>query len=602
MTAGAQLTARAGPVFRSILLAAAAPAAGVAIAWVMLTNSVRRATWVEVALVLAVGWSFVASGLIAWRHRPENRIGPVMVLTGFLRLVGALKWSQDPFLFTLGHALEPAYLAGVALILLAFPSGRLGNRSGRWLFAAAVLAAVVLNVAWLVLGGHNPQMCVGCPDQVVIELARMPGAAYAVEFAQYILGALVAVFSFAVLLRRWQAASPRLRSVIAPVLWVGTAVFGVLVLWVMDLLLAQRPLDTSLIHRLLRHGSAPDLLLELVVASVAFAFLLGLLRTRLAHSAVADLVIELGTTPPPGELRAALARALRDPSLVVAYWLPDARRYVDFRAQPVRLPDERDGRSVSMVERDGRRIAALMHDAALDEDPQLIESVTAAAALALENERLQAELRAHLKELAASRARIVEAAQAERQRIERDLHDGTQQRLVSIAMTLGLTESKLPADPGAAQTLLSEARAGLSEALQELRELSRGIHPAVLTERGLIDALRELIDRTQVPVDLDVALPERLPGRVETAAYYFVAEALTNITKHAQAATVSIRVAKVDGRALVQVRDDGRGGAEPRAGTGLRGLRDRVEALGGLLTVTSPPGQGTVLTAEIPCA
>ncbi|HET7009597.1 MAG TPA: sensor histidine kinase [Anaerolineales bacterium] len=588
-------------IIRSILLSTAALAAGVAVARVMLTNSVRHATWVEVALVLALGWSFIASGLIAWRYRPENRIGPVMILTGVLRFVGALRWSQDPFLFTVGHTLEAAYLAGVAFILLAFPSGRLESTSGRWLFAAAVFPSVVLNVTWLALGGHDPQVCVGCPRNVLIELTQLPAIAYAVEIVQYILGALVAVFSFAVLLRRWRAAGPRLRFVIAPVLWVGAGAFGVFLLWLTNLFRAGVPLGAHLIHLLLRHGSAPDLLLDVVVALVAFAFLLGLLRTRLAHSAVADLVIELGTTPAPGELRAALGRALRDPSLEVAYWLADAGRYVDSRGQPVRLPDQKDGRSVTLVQRDGRMIAALVHDSALDEDQQLIESVGAAAALALENEQLQAELRARLDELAASRARIVEAAQAERQRIERDLHDGTQQRLVSLAMTLGLAEAKFAADPGAAQAYVREARSGLSEALQELRELSRGIHPAILTERGLREALGELIDRTRVPVALDVSLSERLPERVETAAYYLVSEALTNITKYAEATSVSVRVARINGRALIQVRDDGKGGAELSRGTGLRGLRDRVEALGGRLTLASPPGQGTVLKAEIPC-
>jgi signal transduction histidine kinase len=169
-------------------------------------------------------------------------------------------------------------------------------------------------------------------------------------------------------------------------------------------------------------------------------------------------------------------------------------------------------------------------------------------------------------------------------------------------MTLGLAESKFPAEPEAARTLLREARARLSEALQELRELSRGIHPAILTERGLHEALAELTDRTLVPVALDVTLSERLPERVEAAAYYLVSEALTNITKYAEATSVSVHVARADGRALIQVRDNGKGGAEANRGTGLRGLRDRVEALGGQLTLASPTGEGTVLKAEIPCA
>jgi signal transduction histidine kinase len=227
--------------------------------------------------------------------------------------------------------------------------------------------------------------------------------------------------------------------------------------------------------------------------------------------------------------------------------------------------------------------------------------VGAAAALALENERLQAELRAHLEELTASRTRILEAAQAERRRIERDLHDGTQQRLVSVAMTLGLADSRLSVDPESAQTILRDARAGISEALEDLRQLSRGIHPGILTERGLGPALDELTRSSHLPVELTVSLPERLPDRVEIAAYFFVSEALTNVAKYADATTVRVCVERVDDRAVIRVADDGAGGADPSRGSGLRGLRDRVEALGGRFSLTGPPEKGTVVAAEIPC-
>jgi signal transduction histidine kinase len=238
----------------------------------------------------------------------------------------------------------------------------------------------------------------------------------------------------------------------------------------------------------------------------------------------------------------------------------------------------------------------------LREDEQLVESVCAAAGLAMENERLQAQLRSRLEELSASRTRILEAAQAERRRIERDLHDGSQQRLVSVAMTLGLVDSKLGSDPDRAHTYLSEARTGLSEALEDLRELSSGIHPGILTERGLAPALDELAARAHLPVQLVVSLPGRLPDKVETAAYFVVSEALTNVGKHAPAATVRVGVDLVGGRLVIEVQDDGAGGADPSRGSGLNGLRDRVEALGGHLTLQSPPGAGTQLEVEIPCA
>jgi signal transduction histidine kinase len=328
------------------------------------------------------------------------------------------------------------------------------------------------------------------------------------------------------------------------------------------------------------------------------AFLIGLLRTRLARGAVAELVVELGGPLEPGTLRAALARALRDPSLTVAYWLQDGERFVDADGRAVALP--RTG--VTEVRREGRLIAALVHDPALDDEPELVASAGAAAGLALENERLQADLRARLEELRASRTRIVEAAQDERRRIERDLHDGTQQRLVSIAMTLGLADARLERDPAAVRPLLDQARAALSDALAELRGLSQGIHPGILTERGLRAALEELAYGARLPLELDVGLSERLPERVEAAAYYVVSEALTNIVKHACATTVRVQVTRIDGAAMIEVADDGIGGADDTRGTGLRGLYDRVDALGGRLHVESPTGGGTVVQARIPCA
>jgi signal transduction histidine kinase len=222
--------------------------------------------------------------------------------------------------------------------------------------------------------------------------------------------------------------------------------------------------------------------------------------------------------------------------------------------------------------------------------------------LALENERLQAELRARLVELQASRARLVQATDAERRRIERDLHDGTQQRLVSIAMSLGLLESKLPVEATAAQPIVRESREALALALKELRELSHGIRPPLLSERGLPTALDDLCSRAALPTELELALDQRLPDQIESAAYFFASEALTNAAKHSHASNVRIAVS-FDGQALsVEVADDGIGAAAANGGSGLRGLTDRIEALGGRLSLSSPPGRGTTIRAEIPCA
>src|SRR5262249_37038369 len=259
-------------------------------------------------------------------------------------------------------------------------------------------------------------------------------------------------------------------------------------------------------------------------------------------------------------------------------------------------------RMATFVERPGQPVAVLLHDPALEHNGELVQSVCAAAALTLENERLQAELRARLNELQASRSRLVEATDSERRRLERDLHDGTQQRLVSIAMSLGLLEARLPVEPQALRPLVHETRQALALALEELRELTQGIQPALLTERGLAAALEDLARRAALPTHVSVEIPERLPEQVESAAYFLVSEGLANAIKHSHAGEVRVSAVSAGGRLTVTVVDDGIGGATSGGGSGLRGLADRVEALGGSLTVSSPPGRGTTLRAELPCA
>jgi signal transduction histidine kinase len=346
-------------------------------------------------------------------------------------------------------------------------------------------------------------------------------------------------------------------------------------------------------------GSVLLWLTDVSYAAIPVAFLVGLLRMRLHRGAVAGLVVELGSLPSPVRLRAAIARCLGDRSLGLAFWLPGEGRYVDADGEPVD-PVAGSGQAVTVLEHDGKRLAALVHDRALLDEPELLDAVGAAAGLALQNARLQAELRAQLVEVRASRARIVAAGDAERRRLERDLHDGAQQRLLGIRLALQLARGRLADDGAAVEALLVEADVEVVGALAELRALARGIHPAILTEEGLAPALAGLARRAPVPVEVRVC-GERLPAAVEATAYFVAAEALANIVKHAQASCASVQVARNNGRLAVAVADDGHGGADP-AGTGLRGLRDRVEALDGQLHVDSPPGGGTRIRAEIPCA
>jgi signal transduction histidine kinase len=251
------------------------------------------------------------------------------------------------------------------------------------------------------------------------------------------------------------------------------------------------------------------------------------------------------------------------------------------------------------LEGDGGRLAALIHDPTLLDDPALIDAVGAAASLALENARLQAELRTQLNEVRASRARIVEAGDAERRRIERDLHDGAQQRLLGIRLALQLVRGRLADGGTALDGLLTEADGEVVSALDELRALARGIHPALLTDEGLDAALAALARRLPLPVELHLC-HGRLPPLVEATAYFVASEALANVVKHAHASRATIDISRTNGCVAIEVRDDGVGGADP-AGAGLDGLRDRVEAVDGRLRVHSVPGHGTLVTAAIPC-
>jgi signal transduction histidine kinase len=330
------------------------------------------------------------------------------------------------------------------------------------------------------------------------------------------------------------------------------------------------------------------------------AFLSGLLTSRLARSDVGDLLVELRGEPDPSELRDALARALRDPSLSLAFWLPEFGAWADADGKEVLLPEPESGRGATLIEREGRPVAALVHDPFLDDEQELLDAVSAAAGIALENARLQAELRARLEELHESRARVLTAGQEERRRLERNLHDGAQQRLISLSLDLKRLERQLGDDPDA-RAEIDQARREIATSLDELRTIARGLHPAVVSGHGLRVALDTLIAKAPVPVSLTTELDDRLDESVEVAAYYVVSESLANVGKHAQAKAATVSVERENGSLVVEVTDDGVGGADAEQGSGLRGLADRVEAHGGRLRVWTPRGGGTRVRAEIPC-
>jgi Histidine kinase/Histidine kinase-, DNA gyrase B-, and HSP90-like ATPase len=550
-------------------------------------NTVRGA---NAALVLLIGWGFVGTGLYAWDRRPGNGIGPLMTAAGFSAFLMALRFSNDGLVFTIGGVGSTLFYAVLIHLVLSFPSGRLRTRLERFLVAAAYFDTTVLQLGWVLLTDPVKDGCPECPtNPLLIDNSTVAGV---IDATQVFLGVAVLAVVVGVLYRRWRNSTPAQRRTFAPVFGVGGVSFTLLLL---NLVVDQAGLAPGLEDPLF-YGALT------VFACIPFAFLVGLLRSRFSRAeAISSVVGRLGVGGGRGGLRDALAEALGDPGLELAYWVPDRNAYLDADGRMVRVEPAPRGKTATIIEHDGGRVAAILHDADLGNELDLVQAVGAAAALTLENERLDAELRAHVAELRASRARIVEAGYAERRRLERDLHDGAQQRLMGLTMNLRLARNRLDSDPRTSAELLEEALEEVSEATSELRELARGIHPAVLTDRGLEAALTGLAGRATVPVEILETPGDRLPGPVESAAYFVVAEALTNVGRYACADRATIRVAQLNGSVEVEVRDDGVGGANPTQGTGLSGLSDRVAALDGRLEVVSPPGEGTTVRASIPC-
>jgi signal transduction histidine kinase len=493
------------------------------------------AEWVARPLFMvldaASGFALVFLGLVAWSRRPASRAGAIMLAAGFAWFAGTL-WA--PAIFW--------HRGPLGQLLISYSSGRLSSRLQRVGTVAAYGYAAAVAVA-----GNDYATIIFALGLVALSASRY-----------------VAV------------TGPERRARLAS-LMVGAALGLVLVV--------------EAIARLVGVGAESVLLLayDLTICLIAIGLAADLLWGRWAQGAVTGLVVDLGEPAAGGVLRDRLARALGDPTLVVGYWLPGQRRYVDEAGRPVALPAAGARRAVTPVEENGRRVAVLVHDLAVLDDPALLAAVGSAARLAVANARLQAQVSARVEEVEASRRRIVEASDEQRRRLERELREGAERRLAHVAELLS----------GGGEPL-ADVRAGLDTARAELREFARGMHPATLTERGLQEAVGELAGRSPVPVEAAVPAT-RFPPAVEAAAYFVCAESLTNVAKHAEASRVHIVVTLESGRLRVVIADDGIGGADPSRSSGLRGLADRVEALGGSLAVQSPPGGGTRVMAELPC-
>ena len=566
--------------FRSgvpLLAALGIGAAAASLAFALETNHPDS---IQVFLLEWVSVPYIVAGLAAWWRRPESRLGLLMVAGGFASGFSGWQFSGRAGEYTLGAAFDIVPAAIFLHVFLAFPDGRLRAKVERVLVAAAYLAAVGLQLVKMMFGGAE--------SRNLLDLAGRPSVVAHVEDVQLLSLSAICLAGVAVLaVRRRRFGRPRRRSL---AILIDSFALGLVMVALLFVLATFAWPGFVEVRRATLF----------VVGLSPFAFLLGLLDARLARSAVGDLVLELRREPAPRDLRDALAQALRDPSLALAYWLPDFRTYVDVDGRPVQLPDDEE-QTATLIDRNGERVAALIHDRTLDDERELLSAVGAAAGMSLENARLHAELRARLEELRGSRARVIEAGQKERQRLERNLHDGAQQRLIALSLRLSLLEKKVGAHPELRDEL-DTARHEIALSLDELRDVAQGIHPAVLTGHGLPVAVESLAARAPLPIRLGIELDERLPERVEVAAYYVVSESLANVAKHADATRAEVSVGRTGDQLIVEIVDDGVGGADTERGSGLRGLADRVEALGGRLRVWTPVGGGTRVQAEIPCA
>jgi signal transduction histidine kinase len=568
-------------------------------AWLMLASAgavvlTQAAMW-DQRPVLAVGQglvglSFILTGAFMANDRDQVGNGRLLALTGVAWILGGIGSRDLGPLPLLGWLCAPLFVVTGAALILRYPGSALRSKRDRAFVISALgfllpargaLAATTSPTQW----GYGYDAPVWWPT-----VTEDPRVASVVSSANLVGSAvLVAVFLRLVThrVRRLRAVD---RTAVPPVAIASGAVGVATGTHFVVAVLPATPV--------LQDGAA--ILEALALLAVPVAFLVAAFRRRLACGAVADLVLQIAGPETTQTVQDALQRALKDPTVAVWFWVPSLGRFVDSSGRPGQPPQAPPGRFRRAVDaRDGQPLAVVLMDASLEHSPALVDAALTACAMSMENARLHAELRTQLDQVGASRARIVEAGLAERSRLERDLHDGAQQRLLALAMGLASLEQRTT-DPGSL-AMLDQSRAELRRALQELRDLARGIHPALLAQAGLGPALEAVAERLPLPVQVR-APAQRWDSAVEATAYFVVCEALTNAVKHGAASRAHVRVEPADGELVVEVVDDGRGGADPGLGGGLAGLRDRVGAVGGQLAITSPAGSGTRIQARIPCA
>jgi signal transduction histidine kinase len=539
------------------------------------------------AIVASIGLVLVWSVAVAVRLRyPERPLGRMLFLLAGAYAVQTLLASPNPYLFTLARAARPAVEVLLIWVMLAFPSGRLQGRPERLLVVASALAVLLLWLPGLMLSpsinlaGPFVQCAPDCPRNVLF-VADWPSLSWALNTAFRVVGVSILVATGGVLFIRLRRATPLLRRALAPVLLASIARTLALVAFLVT--------DANLIA------------LPLTFWAVPLAIALGLLRGRLyTAKALQRLVTGLRGRPDVHGLRDVMAQALEDSTLSISYWFKDDRRWVDADGRAVASPEPSPatGRAVTLLrDAEGEPIAALLHDTALLEEPMLVESVTSSMQMALESHRMDAEIKA-------SSALSASAVEAERHRIERDLHDGAQQRLIALRMKLSVTARLLDQDPRRAQALVQEMGADVEAAMVEMRGLAHGMAPPGLVERGLAVALKEAAQRTALPIRTRIQEIGRCDPGIENAVYFCCLEALQNAAKHAGPhASVQLSLDRVGDLLRFCVENDGAshtGTQTSPDGQGLVNMRERIRAVGGRLEVQALAGRGFRVAGTVP--
>lgn len=566
---------------RALIYLAAALLCGSALLLAGLIDEQTAPAWGFVVWCAAC-WIWFLAGIFAWWRRPSNGLGALLVLGGMALALGEANSSLIVPVAAVGVVFATTPLAVTVHLLHAFPSGRIRGRASRITVVAGYVVTIVMQFPLYAFNEAASGLPVFIADRP--ELVTIGGV------VQEIAGASVMVATTVILAARLRAAKSSQRRVLIPLF--GYGMFAVLYI----------PISSSLLMPLLNMDplflAASQIV---VVALIPIAFGLAVFRGGFARTGeLYELATWLGA---PGDhrsdLSSALASVLGDTSLELVFWVPERGGYVDSAGDQVLLPDPGTLRSSVAVELSGERIGAVIYDSDLIADPELVRTAGRLVALGVDRERLTAALRVTEQSLRRSRERIIETADRERRRIAQDLHDGLQVQLVLLALESQQLANELDST-SATRVRATDLRRGIDAAAADLRTLVHAVMPSSLVERGLAMATEDLMDRLPLPSSLQMNGIGSLPRPVESTAYFVVAEAVANVVKHAGASKVAVRLEETAGTLNIEVVDNGVGGASIDRGTGIRGLLDRADVLGGNLHLRSPIGQGTNLLVRLP--